>query len=133
MAKRPEISKTQAVHDYLSTHPEAMSGEIAAALTKQGFEIKPGYVSNIKTKLNKTRKTKKKAKKQAAPAEAAPAIVEKPAKAGDTFTLEQVQKVAQAIGRIGGQHRVSELLEVIWELGGVKKFKDLAEAMATAQ
>ena len=31
MAKKPQVSKTQAVRDYLKAHPGAMSKEIAAA------------------------------------------------------------------------------------------------------
>jgi DNA polymerase/3'-5' exonuclease PolX len=54
--------------------------------------------------------------------------VEKPTNGG-TITLEQVKKVAQTIKTIGSLQRVTEVLEVIKESGGVKKFKDLAEAM----
>ena len=60
---------------------------------------------------------------------AAPVIVEKPTKNGDTITLEQVKKVAQTIKTLGGFQRMTEVLAVIKELGGVKRFKDLAEAM----
>ena len=71
---------------------------------------------------------------KAAPATAVPAVVEKltkPTKPADTITLDHVKKVAQTIKTIGGIHRVTEVLDVIKELGGVKKFKDLAEAMTT--
>ena len=137
MAKKPAVNKTQAVRDYLKAHPEAMSKEIAAALTKQGIKINAGHVANIKTKINReaaTKKTAKKAarkpaKKPAAVIVAAPAVVEKPTTNGGTITLEQVKKVAQMIKTIGGFQRVLEVLEVIKESGGVKKFKDLAEAM----
>ena len=54
MAKKPKISKTQAVRDYLKDHPGAMNVEIAAALNKQGIKITPGHVATIKTKINKT-------------------------------------------------------------------------------
>jgi len=40
------------------------------------------------------------------------------------------EKVAQTIKTLGGFQRMTEVLEVIKEAGGVKKFKDLAEAMA---
>ncbi len=65
----------------------------------------------------------------AAPAPAAPAVVEKPTKPAETITLDHVKKVAQTVKVIGGLPRVLEVLDVIMELGGVKKFKDLAEAM----
>ncbi len=134
MAKKPAISKTQAVRDYLSVHPGAMSKEIAAALTKRGIKINAGHVANIKTKINKETATKKKAAKKpaavaVAAAPAAPASVEKPTTNGGTITLEQVKKVAHTIKQLGGIQRMTEVLAVIKELGGVKKFKDLAEAM----
>jgi arginine repressor len=133
MAKKQKVNKTQAVRDYLKNHPKAMSGEIAAALNKQGVKITPKQVANIKTKINKARTTKKAAKQQAAVEVAAPTAVEKPTKAGDTITLDQVKKVAQTIKAIGGFQRVTEVLEVIRELGGVRKFKDLAEAMSATE
>jgi hypothetical protein len=126
MAKKPKISKTQAVRDYLKDHPGAMSGEIAAALNKQGITITPDHVATIKTKEN--RAAKKAAKKPVAAVEAAPAVVEKPTNGG-TITLEQIKKVAHTIKTLGGLQRVGEVLSLIKELGGVKKFKDLAEAM----
>jgi NAD(P)-dependent dehydrogenase (short-subunit alcohol dehydrogenase family) len=136
MAKKQAISKTQAVRDYLKAHPGAMSKEIAAALTKQGITINAGHVANIKTKINKEAATKKAAKQPAAVAAApvAPAAVEKPTtNGGGTITLDQVKKVAQTIKTLGGFQRMTELLAVIKELGGVKKFKDLAEAMTVTE
>ena len=128
MAKKQKVNKTQAVRDYLKNHRKAMSGEIAAALNKQGIKITPKHVANVKTKINKARTAKKAAKQQAAVEAAAPAAVEKQTKAGDTITLDQVKKVAQTIKAIGGFKRVTEVLEVIRELGGVRKFKRLGRS-----
>jgi hypothetical protein len=130
MANNQAVNKTQAVKDYLEGHPGAVSREIASALTKKGIAITANYVANIKTKLNKVgKKTKKPAKKSAARVEAT-FVAEKPATNGGTITLDQVKKVAQTIYTMGGYHRVTDLLDVIKELGGVKKFKDLAEAIS---
>jgi arginine repressor len=129
MAKKQKVNKTQAVRDYLKDHPKAMSGEIAAALNKQGIKITPRHVANIKTKINRSRTAKKAAKQQAAVEVAAPAAVEKPTKAGDTITLDQVKKVAQTIKAIGGFDRLNELLGLIREVGGLRRFKDLLDAM----
>ena len=52
------------MRDYLKDHPDAMTGEIAAALNKQGIEITPSHVATIKTKINKTGTAKKAAKKR---------------------------------------------------------------------
>lgn len=128
MAKK-KVNKTQAVRDYLKAHPEATSGEIAAALNKKGIEITANYAANIKTSLSKSRKAKKAAKPQVAVEVAAPEpVVEK--KAGDTVTLEQIRKVAQTVQVVGGFARLNELLVLVKELGGVKKFKDLLDAMS---
>ena len=129
MAKKQKVNKTQAVRDYLKGHPKAMSGEIAAALKKQGIKITPKHVANIKTKINKARTARKAAKQQAAVEVAAPAAVEKPTKAGDTITLDQVKKVAQTIKAIGGFDPLNELLGLIREVGGLRRFKDLLDAM----
>ena len=136
MAKKPTTNKTQAVRDYLKDHPGAMSKEIAAALTKQGIKINASHVANIKTKINKANKTKKAARKPAVAVAAAPAVppaVEKPTKNGDAITLELVKKVARTIKTIGGFQRMLDVIEVIKESGGVKKFKELAEAMTVTE
>jgi len=123
------VNKTQAVRDYLKDHPWAMSGEIAKALNKQGIDITPGHVSAIQSKINKTGTVKKAAKKEAVAIATAPAAIEKPATNGGTITLEQVKKVAQTVKAMGGYPRMIEVLDVIKAAGGVKKFKELAEAM----
>jgi hypothetical protein len=133
MAKRQKVNKSQAVRDYLKTHPQAMSGEIAAALTKQGIKITPAHVANIKTQINKARTLKKAARKQAAAEAAAPAVVEKPTKTADTVTLEHVKAVALTISTHGGAARLYDLLALVKEVGGLKKFKDLLEAIAGAE
>jgi hypothetical protein len=140
MAKKPEITKTQAVRDYLKTHPKAMSSEISAALTKQGTKITPGHVANIKTKLKNMSRARKAARPAApVPASPAPAMApataaaEKPTKLGDTITLEQIKMVGQMVKTIGGFRRLHEMLAVIKEVGGIKKFKDLLDAMAATE
>ena len=137
MAKKQTVNKTQVVRDYLKDHPKATSGEIAAALNKQGIEITAGHVANIKTKLNKTRTAKKAAKRTAkqpvAVEVSAPAVVEKPTKNGDTFTLAQVKAVAETIKTVGGFDHLNVLLDLIKEVGGLKKFKDFVEAMSVPE
>jgi len=143
MAKKQKVNKTQAVADYLKGHPEAMSSEIAQALTKQGVKISPGHVSNIKSKIKKMRDARKAARaklsagipeKQGAATEpVATAAAEKPAKAADTLTLEHVKAVAKTVKAIGGFERLNELLGVVKEVGGLRRFKDLLEAMSVPE
>ena len=134
MAKKRKVNKTQAVRDYLKNHPNAMSGEIAAALTKQGIKITPGHVATIKTKINKNHTATKAAKQPAAIKVAAPAAEpEKAVKASATVNLEHVKATALTIKALGGVVRLNELLGLIKEVGGVKKFKDLLEAMSVPE
>ena len=126
MAKKQKVNKSQAVRDYVKAHPEATSGEIAAALNKKGITITANYAANLKTKINKATKAKKPQTVEAA----APAAVEKPTKAADTVTLEHVKAVALTVKTIGGSVRLYELLGLIKDVGGLKKFKDLLEAIS---
>ena len=136
MAKKKSVNKSQAVRDYLSAHPDAMPKEVMAALAKEGIKVSRVLVSTIKTKLKKDGTAKKAAKKPAAAVVAAPQHPQ-PSRSrrngGGTITLDQVKKVAQTIKTLGGYQRMTEVLAVIKELGGVKKFKDLAEAMTVAE
>jgi hypothetical protein len=135
IAKKQKVNKTQAVRDYLKAHPKAMSGEIAAALNKRGIKINAGHVANIKTQINKTRKAKKAAaKKPVAAVAASPAITEpeKTAKPSATVTLEQVKAVALTVKTLGGSVPLYGLLALIKEVGGLKKFKDVLDAMSAS-
>jgi len=73
------------------------------------------------------------AKRKAPAPETVTATVEKPTKNGDVVTLEQVKAVAQTVRAIGGFGRLNELLGLIREVGGVRRFKDLSEAMSIAE
>ena len=128
MAKKPDINKTQSVAEYLKAHPKAKASEIADALTKKGIAITPAHAANIKSKLKSRRK-----KTRAQRTEAATPATESPAKPSDTITLEQIRRVAQTVKAIGGFVKLSELLEVIREVGGLKRFKDLLVAMSATE
>lgn len=123
MAKKQKVNKTQAVRDYLKKNPKATSGEIAAALNKQGIKLTPGHVANIKTKINKARTVKKVAKQEVVEVALEP-------KPSATVTLEHVKATALTVKALGGPVRLYELLSLIKEVGGVKKFKDLLEAIS---
>ena len=69
-------------------------------------------------------------KQKAAPAPEPAAPVEK---AANTVTVEQVKAVAQTIKAIGGFDRLNELLGLIREVGGLRRFKDLLDAMSVAE
>ena len=64
--------------------------------------------------------------KQPAAPEATPAPVEKVA---NTVTVEQVRAVTQTVKTIGGADHLNELLGLIKAVGGLRRFKDLLDAM----
>jgi hypothetical protein len=130
MAKKPKVNKTQAVKEYLKANPTAKNQAVADALAKKGITLSANYVATIKTQIKKTGNAKKAAKQQVAVEIALPAAVETAAKAAATVTLEHVKAVALTVKTLGGPARLSELLGLIKEVGGVKKFKDLLEAIS---
>ena len=129
MAKKQKVNKSQAVRDYAKAHPKATSGEIAAALNKKGIKITANYAANIKSQSKKTR-TAKKRRSHRRLRWRQPAAVEQPAKAGATVTLEHVKAVALTVKTLGGPVRLYELLGLIKDVGGLKNFKDLLEAIS---
>ena len=129
MAKKQKVNKSQAVRDYVKSHPEATSGEIAAALNKMGIKITANYAANIKSQSKKKRRATKAKKPQMD--EAVTAVAEeKTEKVGATVTLEHVKAVALTVKTVGGSLRLYELLDLIKDVGGLKKFKDLLEAIS---
>ena len=130
--EKPQVNKAQAVRDYLAANPAVGPTLVVAALKKQGIDVAPNYVAAIKGKLSKT-STAKKVGRICSEVAPAPTVVEKPATASGTITLEQIKKVAQTVKTLGGLQRATEVLEVIKEMGGAKKFKELAEAMTVPE
>ena len=136
MATKEKVNKSLAVRDYLKANRNATNLEVAAALAKKGIVVTANYVANLKSQAKRKRRARKVA--AATPAAAVPAFsseapAEKPTKAAETITLEQIRKVAETVKTIGGFARLHELLAVIKEVGGPKKFRELLEAMAVSQ
>ena len=74
--------------------------------------------------------TAAKAKKAARQTVTVPAEV--PTKPSYAVTLEQITAVGQMVKTIGGFRHLHEMLAVIKEVGGLKKFKDLLDAIAVS-
>ena len=144
MAKKQGVSKTKAVLDYWKAHPKAKAKEIAEALTKAGTPITPAYDYIIKNK-SKTKRLERKAaqagagipESQAAtaqrPAAATPKAPEKRTEPAGTITLQHIKAVAQTVKAMGGFDRLNELVAVIREVGGLRRFKELLEAIAVTE
>ena len=136
MAKKQKVNKSHEVREYLKAHHQATNIEVAAALTKQGVKITPNYVATIKTKA----KAKRKARKAAAampvngvPASPATAVAEAPAMPANAITLEQIKAVGKMVKSVGGFGCFREMLEVIRQVGGLKRLRDILDAMAITE
>jgi hypothetical protein len=121
----------EAVEEYLKTNPGATSTVIAEALNKKGIKITVNYAANIKTTLNKLGRGKKAAK--AEPAAAVATHEAEPIKTNGTLTVQHVKAVAETVKTIGGFGQAKEMLGVIRDVGGLKKFRDLLDAMEIVQ
>ena len=60
------------------------------------------------------------------------ASAEVPTKTATAVTLDQIKAVGEMVKTIGGFHHLHEMLAVIKEVGGLKKFRDLLDAIAVS-
>ena len=92
------ISKAQAVRDYIAKHPNAKPREVSTALSGQGVEVNASYVSKVKAKTTKakisTRKSKAKSAKRKATGHRGRSVRPYPSK-----TLEEALLIPEAIRR----------------------------------
>ena len=134
MAKKPELSKPQAVAEYLKANPQAKPAEIVDAMAKKGITITRGHAANIKSKIkNGKKKTRSPVTEVVATATEKPTVApatKEPVTLNETITLEQIRMVAQTIKAVGGDVKLHGLLTVIQEVGGLERFKDLLAAMS---
>jgi len=135
MAKKKGVNKTKAVLAYWNQHPDETAAQVAKALTKQGLDIKIGYIYNIRNKSKKKPVGKKAAPQVAAMAASQPAAAatpkapEKRTEPAGTITLQHIKAVAQTVKAMGGFDRLNELVSLIKEVGGLRRFKDLVDAI----
>lgn len=131
MPRTKQVNKREAVQEYLNQNPGATSTVIAEALNKKGIKITVNYAANIKTTLNKLGRKKKGAKSE--PTAAVAAHEAEPVKVNGTLTVQNVKAVAETVKTIGGFGQTKEMLGVIKDVGGLKKFRDLMDAMEIVQ
>lgn len=93
-------SAAAAIRAYSEKHPDAKPKEIAEALKKRGIDIKPQYVSTIKT-LDKNRSGKK-GKRRGSKG------------SGSFETLLQAKRLAE---QLGGVELAREALDALAKLG----------------
>ncbi len=63
MAKR-KVNKSQAIRDYVISHPEATAKQVAAALVKKRIDVTTATVATVKSKAGLTKRRRKTATKK---------------------------------------------------------------------
>jgi len=69
---RSGVNKSQAIKDYLASHPDAAPKAAAEDLKQQGVSVTPGYVSTIKSQQKTKSKTKTGRRRKAASKDTSP-------------------------------------------------------------
>jgi len=105
---QPEVSKSQAVRDYLKEHRGALPVAVSEALKAQGVDVDPKYVSNIKFKLG----IKKRRKKAAAPEAAAETPVPK-----DAISLSALVEAKKLAAKLGSVETAKKAILALAQLG----------------
>ena len=103
MAEKPEVSKTQAVRDYLKAHKKAKNAEVVEALAKEGISITPGYVRTIKAK----KKTRRRAVKQ---------VVENVVAQGGVVGIPEIKSAFAFLKAVGSVAMAKEALAAAIEI-----------------
>jgi hypothetical protein len=108
MAKRVKRGqRSQAIRDYLSTHPSAGPKDVIAALKEQGVSVTVGLVSNVKYggKKKKSRRGRIMIARAAA----------RRTRAG-SLSIEQLLSVKQFADSIGGAEQLRQALAMLDQL-----------------
>ncbi len=136
MAKKGSVNKSKLVLDYWSQHPKATAAEVAEAMKRQNVSVSVTYIYGIKAKNKKKPGAKKGGPGKAAvqAADSQPSVApEKRAEPTGTITLEHIRAVSQSVKAMGGFGRLNELLGIIREVGGLRRFKDLVDAITITE
>jgi hypothetical protein len=103
------VNASAAVRKYVKKHPEAMPKQISAALAKRGIDVKPNYVSIIKSKFLA-------ATGEAAGGEPGGAPARKGKSTGQKYDLDDLMVAKKFAQQIGGVDRAKEVINAIAKL-----------------
>ena len=106
---KPEVSKSQAVRNYLKEHRRALPVAVSVALKAQGVDVDPKYVSNIKFQMG----IKKRRRKAAA---SEPAAAEKPV-AKDAISLSALLEAKKLVAKLGSTEAAKKAILALAQLG----------------
>ena len=114
MAKKKKAggpNKSQAIRDYLKTHPKAGPTEVCKELKKKGLTLTPALVSNVKAAmLGKKRGKKKRRGAKPGPKPGARTV------ASDKVSLSDLVAASDFAEKVGGVDKAKALLAALGKL-----------------
>jgi hypothetical protein len=120
--KRGGPNKSQAIRDYMDANPTASPAETSKALSAQGIDVSPMFVSSIKSAYRKrkaagggpVRRGRKPGRKPGRGRGG-----RKPrASTGASLSIEQLLKAKQLANQLGGIQPALQALDALARLGG---------------
>ena len=110
MAKRQakKINKSAEIRAYLAAHPDVKPAVAAAALTKQGIKVSPGYISAIKSHAKKKtgrRKTAKGSRRS-----------KNTSAAGSAVSFDSLLLAKQLVQQVGSVDKAKRALDALEKL-----------------
>ena len=107
--EQPQVSKSQAVRDYLKQNRGALPVAVSEALKAQGVDVSPNYVSNIKFQMGIKKRRKKAAIPEAAAAEAPVAK--------DAISLSALLEAKKLVAKLGSTEVAKKAILALAQLG----------------
>ena len=93
------VNKSQAIRDYLKSHPNAGPTEVCKELKKKGLTIAPALVSNVKrAMLGKKRGAARGGRR------------------GDTVSMSALIEASEFVAKVGGIEQAEQILKTLKKL-----------------
>ena len=107
--EQPQVSKSQAVRDYLKQNRGALPVAVSEALKAQGVDVTPNQVSNIKYQMGLKKKGRRKA--------ASPEIVVETPVPKDAISLSALLEAKKLVAKLGSTEAAKKAILALAQLG----------------
>jgi len=97
-----DVNKSQAIREYLAANKDAKPIDVSKALTAQGVDVSPAFVSQIKLKLKQAAGAPKKRPGRQKKSETTAATSPAPSKSnGDSFQMADLLEAKRLVDKLG--------------------------------
>ena len=107
--EQPQVSKSQAVRDYLKQNRGALPVAVSEALKAQGVDVTPNQVSNIKYQMGLKKKGRRKA--------ASPEVVAETPVPKDAISLSALLEAKKLVAKLGSTEAAKKAILALAQLG----------------